>query len=45
MEEQLEAVWPLGINNNNKSDIELVINKGKEREFPKIIIKSREERA
>ena len=41
----MEAVWLLRISNNNKSDIESVINKGKEKESPKTIIKGREERA
>ena len=44
-EESLKAVQPLGISNNNKSDIESIIKKGKERESPKTIIKDREERA
>ena len=43
--EPLGAIWPPGINNNNKSDIESVINKGKERESPITIIKGREEQA
>ena len=43
--ESLEAIWPLRINNNNKSDIESIINKGKEKESLKTIIKGKEERA
>ena len=44
-EESLEAIWPLGFSNNDKSDIESIINKGKEKESPKTVIKGREERA
>ena len=45
IEKLLEAIWPLGSNNNNRSDIESIINKGKEKESPETIIKGREERA
>ena len=43
IEKPLEAIWLLGINNNNRSDIESIINKKKEKESPETIIKNKKE--